>query len=485
VNSVQPDNMRAKLFISQQDNYTANFGEVLRSSAVFWARNDSQVKTTISISNYWKYKNSTEVTVLVNLRDAAGHLIQRTKIDFSATEVFNYCPPEGFEGSVEVEAFGAKNLRIPYAAVMAVYECADSISMVHSYSRAYSQHEIEDKRTICIGEESCWSLYESAAVTSFCVFHNGPGYMDEQRVQLRVRREDGEERVVEFQLPNLAPFQVVMIEPRYYFPEIVSWLGGSPGNGRMSFRLAGGFTRFLCGIRAINWSQLQVTHSNFDYSVHETDKVQDRNATAYMLTPTVQDDELRQEIVVYPDTSPGEYAMTGEDFELRFKTTQIVRKQYASNRGVRVRICREDGMLPSRIVTGFRLKRSALTIPAECSLGVAHHKKPAKHFSWMMVSRKFNSTICWVDFNDIYGGCPTDAKLVFKFYPPDSKEPFVHESVFSRLPSAGTIKLEDIFGEHLQWPDGYGYLTVWCSYGGLGFFSTLQKKDSISIEHSF
>jgi hypothetical protein len=483
MNAISSDNTTERLKISQQDNFAANFGEVLRSSAIFWAKNDPQVKTTISISNYWAYKNAVAVMVLVNLRDTAGKLIRREKVSFETSDVVNYHPPAAFDGSVEVEAFSAKNLRIPYAAVMAIYECADSISMVHSYSRAYSQHEIEDKRTICIGEESCWTLQESAEVTSFCVFHNGPGQMGPQRVRLGIRRYDGEEKSLEINLPTLRPFQSVMIEPRQHFPEIASWLAGLPGNGRLSFKLEGGFTRFLCGIRAIDWSQLQVTHSNFNYSVHETDQITSGNAIGYMRTPAIRDHDVTQEIVIYPDMSPGDYTMRGADFELRFRPTEIVRKQYDRNSRACVQFYRDDGTLPSRIVTGFRLRRSAGTIPAECSYGVAHHKRPAKHFAWMVVSREFNSTVCWVDFPEIYGGCPADAKLVFKFYSAEKKEPVIREAAFSELPSTGTIRLEEIFD--VRWPDEFGYLTIWCSYGGLEFFSTLQKKDSISIEHSF
>ena len=40
--------------------------------------------------------------------------------------------------SIEVEAFSNENLKIPYAAVMAIYETEKSISMVHSYSRNHS-----------------------------------------------------------------------------------------------------------------------------------------------------------------------------------------------------------------------------------------------------------------------------------------------------------------------------------------------------------
>ena len=418
MNSISHNDEGAKrLMISQQDHFAANFGEVLRSSAMFWAKHDECVRTTISISNYWAYKNSVAANVIVNLRDATGRLISRTKVPFDVSEVLNYVPPIGFDGSVEVEAFSAKNLRIPYAAVMAIYECRDSITMVHSYSRAYSQHEIEDKRTICIGEESCWTLRESAETTSFCVFHNGAGQMAEQRVRLGVRRHDGEEKSVDFLLPTLDPFQAVMIEPRRHFPEIISWLAGQPGNGRLSFILQGGFTRLLCGIRAVDWSQLQVTHSNFDYSVHQTDQITSGNTIAYMRTPSVQDKAVKQEIVVYPDTSPGEYALRGDDFEVRFRTTQIVRKLYDSNSGIGVQLYRDDGTLPSRIVTGFRLSHGGATIPAECSFGVAHYKKPPKHFAWMVVSRSFESA-CMLDrpsrgFRWVPNGCQTRIQILF------------------------------------------------------------------------
>ena len=45
-----------KILVSQADNFAGNFGEVLRSSAIFWVKNSKQLKTTISFSNYWKFK---------------------------------------------------------------------------------------------------------------------------------------------------------------------------------------------------------------------------------------------------------------------------------------------------------------------------------------------------------------------------------------------------------------------------------------------
>jgi hypothetical protein len=477
---------RSGVLIKQSDNYAANFGEVYRSSALFWARNDASVKTTISVTNYWKYKNSIDVAVLVNLRDSSGTLVERAKVGFTHSEVFNYSPPPGFDGSVEVEVFAAKNLRIPYAAAMAIYECPDSISLVHSYARAYSQHEVEDGRTISVGEESCWTVRESAAATSFCAFHNGSAEAPAQRVELAVRRSQGDEITAHFELPPLAPFQTVLVEPRRHIPGLVEFLGGEPGNARLSYRLQGAFTRLLCGIRALDWSQLQVTHSNFNYARHQTDFVGGERGCAYMWTPTVLDANLRQEIVVYPDSSPGAYSLSSGALRREFHTGNIVRHRFESNEGVRVELTRTDGPLPTRIVTALRLVRDDESVlPAECSLGIFTRLHPPKHFSWMVVSPARGSMICWSDLTDVHGACPADAKLVFKLYCTDAKEPLVVETTIDQMPASRAIPVRALFAGKSQWPDGYAWATVWCSHGGLLFFSALTKGRSLGIEHAF
>ena len=72
-----------------------------------------------------------------------------------------------------MEAFSQVDLRIPYAAVMGIYETKQSVSMVHSYSRTYSHWELEEGRTISDGHEGCWTLKDSEDVYSFAVIHNG------------------------------------------------------------------------------------------------------------------------------------------------------------------------------------------------------------------------------------------------------------------------------------------------------------------------
>ena len=472
-----------KTLISQADNYAGNFGEVFRSSAIFWAKNDDQLRTTISVSNYWKYKNFTDVRALINLRNLEGKLINRTVIDFEKSSVCNYSLPDNFEGSVEIEAFSNKNIRIPYAAIMAVYESVKSVTMVHSYARAYSQHEIEDKRTISNGEESCWTIRDDVIRASFAVVHNGANKQKSQRVKLSVRNWLGNEQTIEIELPELLPFQTIIFEPRNYLKNLSEFLEGQPGNARISFKLNGGFSRMLCGIKTVDNNHLQVTHSNFDYSTHGTDIIKDGVLLAYMRTPNVLG-AFQQEIVVYPDTDKGEYVSECDGVVKFFSTGEIHRLSFNCTEEKLVQFSRTDNILPTRIVTALRLNSKASIIPAECSLGVVLHNRPKKNFHWMLVSNKFNSQICWVDFKEVYGGCPNDAKFIFTRYTSKDKTELVRSFRRQELPSNGVMHLSSIF-DSAELPEDYLYVSIWCSYGGMMFFSTLEKLNSITIEHSF
>lgn len=475
---------KSKILISQKENFSGDFGYIFRSSAIFWVKNDEFLKTIISFSNYWKFKNNLDVSVIINLRNIKGKLCERVKVDFTLSEVYNYSAPDEFEGSVEVEAFSSLNLRIPYAAVMAIYECKDSISMVHSYSRHYSQHEIEDKKTIAVGRESCWTVRDNKDISSFCVMHNGNRSQKAQIMKLKVRNHTNKEKVITIKCHKLEPFETLIIEPKKYFSGLENWLGGKPGNIRLYFKLQDSFTRMLCGIKTKNNIQLQVTHSNFDYSEHDTDKIKGINAICYMKTPYLQN-KSANEIVIYPDSCKGHYKLYEGMDEVSFKSGVTLLKSFSEINQRSISFTREDGELPSRLVTAFRIKGKKNTVPAECSLGVANSNKPKKHFSWMLVSRKFKSQISWVDYSEIYGGCPKSAELVFKLYMDNIKKPIEIKHLYSDFLNNNCSTIEGIFGNKLPSDNSFWYLTVWCSYGGLMFFSTLEKKQSITIEHAF
>ena len=127
--------------INQQDNFQAKFGFCLRSSAIFYIP-PKPVKTSLVLSDYWKFKNNLEVFLIANYRSMEGIIKERRQISFNNKTVVELEIGDNFHGSCEIEAFSNTDLRIPYSAIMAVYESDESISMVHSYSRIYSQIEI-------------------------------------------------------------------------------------------------------------------------------------------------------------------------------------------------------------------------------------------------------------------------------------------------------------------------------------------------------
>jgi len=150
------------VLLDQQKNYNADFGAIFRSSAIFYI--PKSVKTTITVSNYWDFKNGMKVGLLWSIRSMDGEIIERRERCFEEGLVINESNWPIEEGSVEVEVFGNKNLRIPYAAVMGVYETEQSISMVHSYGRNHNLIEIEDGASLTIGRESCWTLRYKGSV---------------------------------------------------------------------------------------------------------------------------------------------------------------------------------------------------------------------------------------------------------------------------------------------------------------------------------
>ena len=68
------------LFLDQNKNNNADFGSVFRSSAIFYI--PQNVKTTISISNYWYFKNNIKISLLMTIRNLVGKTISRKELSF-------------------------------------------------------------------------------------------------------------------------------------------------------------------------------------------------------------------------------------------------------------------------------------------------------------------------------------------------------------------------------------------------------------------
>ena len=470
--------------ISQSDNYSAKFGYCLRSSSIFYVP-PQPVATSIIVSNYWSYKNNLKVFLLVNWRGMKGDLVRRDTVDFEERNTATLSPPSGFSGSCEVEAFSANDLRIPYSAIMGVYETKDSISMVHSYSRTYSQIEVEDGRTISEGHEGCWVLRDCEGIRSFAVFHNGSDMKCAQEISLAITNHSGITKMVQWIEEAMSPFETRTIYPSRQFPSLVEFLDGEEGTCSIDYKLNKSFTRLLLGWESADKSQLQVTHSNFDYSKHETDFVEIDKPIAYMSIPSVNDYDMR--VIVYPDRSPGDYLIGSNGSEYRELPLTLANQPAES--GDKLKFRKKDGKLPTRIVTAIQLRSQSdrNVIPCECSLGVVHALRPEKRFHWGVWSAQFNSRLLISSYSEIYGkiGNP---QIVIRFYGENTTDIAEHRVSWKEISEDNlnaSLPICDICSDERFKKDTFGYISVWSDYGGFFVFTTLAKHQSVSLEHAF
>ena len=473
--------------ISFRDNVGARHGEVLRSSAIFYVRETDATHSTISFMNYWKLKRGLEVAVYASTRNMRGELLSRERLSFDKGEVINYRAPERepFEGSIEIEVFSTQNMFIPYAAIVCHYETPLGYSVVHSYARTYSQHEIEEGRTLSSGREACWTVRDSNLQRSFAVVHNGSIKMAPQSVRLKIRNCRNEDRESIFDWPTLQAYETLVIRPQNYFSDLPDWLGGEPGQAKLDFELGGSFTRMLVGNERVDGSDMQVTHSNFDYGRRLTDMAEPSQC-GFMHVPSCGDANMR--VIVYPDSHVGSYQITSDDFKHEFRGGESV---YAvAPKAQTLVFKRTDGPLPTRIVTALEVSDNRERLKGECSLGVLTELQPAKRLWWGSIAapQVASSKLVLHDLPEVYGGIPADAELFFSLHSAIKSEPIKSSiKAFKVKNFSDGISIEDI------WPDfkshlgrEAGYYTMFCSYGGLTIYTLMQNAHgSLCLEHGF
>ena len=179
--------------------------------------------------------------------------------------------------------------------------------------------------------------------------------------------------------------------------------------------------------------ELQVTHSNFDYSSHETDFIDCKNNFGYMVIPKINK-ERELYTLIYPDRSPGNYLISSEKIaKLNIKKTLEIIKTESQD----LKFEREDGKLPSRIVTALKIKPlNGSILPCECSLGIAHNMRPKKRFHWGIISAKFNSSIILTAIKDIYGD-PKDSNICLKLYSQKTDQTIQHDFNWDEISKDG------------------------------------------------
>jgi hypothetical protein len=477
--------------ISFVDNVQGRHGDVLRSSAIFYYVRNSQTKTTLSLLNYWPIKRNLQVAVVASLRRMDGTLVRRERLSFQPGMVCNYAPAldEPFEGSAEIEVFSVENLVVPYAAVMAIYETAKGIAQVHSYGRTYSRHEVEEGRAIAAGSEGCWTLRDDGKRRSFAVFHNGGAALAEQVAEIEVIGAGGERRRKQIPIPALEPYASYKLFAEQAFPDLARFLNGRPGSASIKYRTAESFVRMLVGVEARDGTDMQVTHSNFDYRAHSTDFVPGQ-AKGYMVVPALSRKDKR--VVIYPHSAEGRYkvglASTNQELT-QFRSGELLQIELGGGSDTLV-FERVDGEFPSRLVTSLLIDENPDVLPNECSLGILQKLQPRKRFWWgpCVSSPQVASKLVLHDLPEIYGGMPAAGTVQLTLYSPrhqEQRKTVVPAKDLAAFESG--VDFADLFPDCASFLDGgFGYYTLFHEYGGLTAYSYFRKDTgSVCLEHGF
>ncbi len=473
-----------KYLIDQKKNYKADYGFINRSSAIFYVIN-KKIKTNLSILNYWKIKNNVEVAILVTFRDLKGSIKDRKIYNFDNKNVINVNEYPFDEGSVEIEAFGKQNLRIPYAAIMGMYENNDTISQIHSYTRNHSLIEIENNEAFTNVFESCWTTGDIEKNTKYIlIFHNGHTEIEKQNANLTLTNCDGKDKSIKIKIKKIKKFETIKIDYSKYLFKYKKFFKNNFAYGSINFKNHSSFSRLMHMKISKAEDDLQVTHTNFNYSILNTNFIKENQAL--MKIPNLDDELEKYYTIVYPKYAKGNYtAYENEKKKFVFKKNMpLIFKNNSDLKKIVFQTKKKH--FPARIVTGLFGYADKKKIPFECSLGIVHPQRRGKKFQWGSVGCNHENNIYLENYKEYYE-IPKDIFLTFRLYSSNKSEYLEKKFEFKEINNIPKkFQLIELFENYKSFlNNNYGYLSLWSNFEGFIAYSLLKRNKSISIEHFF
>ena len=162
-----------------------NQNSVHRSAAIFPIRNTSCYSTNISFLNHWKIKRGIpEIGVRHTLRDTEGYQLGRVYFVVDQCKVYSYnlgdiAHDAGLDalptdGTWEVEFFSARNLFIPFPAIVMNTFHDGFFNQVHAYARSLNDRDENVQINQVAVRESSIDVTIDASTDTFVEIMNGP-----------------------------------------------------------------------------------------------------------------------------------------------------------------------------------------------------------------------------------------------------------------------------------------------------------------------
>ena len=203
-----------------------------------------------------------------------------------------------------------------------------------------------------------------------------------------------------------------------------------------------------------------------------------------MIIPPLLDKNMS--VVIYPERAKGDINLTSESIKSLLLPNKLIK---IATQDSELRFQSIDGKLPSRIVTGIQLdsKKDSKILQTECSLGIAHESRPKKRFHWGIWSYRLKSKVIIHALEALYGS-PCKSSILLSLY--SSKKEYISKTSLnwdsiSENNVNAIICVQDYFEQESIDLDEYMYVSIFSEYGGFFMYNTIEKCDSVALEHSF
>ena len=459
------------------------------SSSTMWFENNKNMKTIISFLNYWKIKNNLKVNIEAITYCLNGNILERKDVTFNKGNVLNLYPLNGKigKGSVEIKITSKTNLRIPYAAVVAIYETKFGLTAVHSYSRFYYEKE----KMMNKGNEGSWTIRDSKKISSFCVFHNGSEIQPAQKAKFTIQNESQEVLVSYIEIPSIPAYGTIKINLINNIKNLHKFLKGGIGTVSVNHEVKNSFARLLIGNESIkNGYDMQVTHSNFHYKTHGSDFLE--NNSNVVLKPYPGKINKYSEFIVYPHLVPGNYVAKLGNKNYKINNNQDIVKIPISpqKKSREVKFYSKTDPMPSRFQVGLVSKKNKKRIPNEVAFSAITSIEPRKRFHWGVcgIGKNIDTKLIILDLENLDSKKEEDKDVIISFY--STKTNDVIKSTFRAKNIKQFINGKSIYKifKEIKKPtkNMFGYFSIFSNYGRYLCYSEITNQHgSIYKDHSF
>lgn len=276
-----------------------------RASALFYAVVDDKTNTKVSFINYWREKNGNpDVGVMVTVRNADGVKCARKHVrlvdmvyTFDVRHLIS--PICSFNGSIEIEAFSAIDLKFAFPGLSVFYETPNGVSYVHSNQRVYNDSEDQSRGEPLNPWQTGFIVDPQSAPFIFVV--NGPRAWQGGLVDFVFVDSKNTATKIQVKMNAIAAYGAVDIRLSNVC-DIRQLFGVEVGFCKINLPLEGVHLRLAVGNATTDRNWLSITHSYFDAVNHqdyfESTSLPMEVTPAFI--PFCLVDELDVDIVLYP-----------------------------------------------------------------------------------------------------------------------------------------------------------------------------------------